>query len=947
MVDEATYYCFMRPGENGGDNPLGSALRGREAEWQRISDLLERVLAGESAVLLLEGRPGTGKTRLLQELVAAAGPAGFSVVSCDGPFGIGPGPSTRSAPGPVIPRQLRRSPQPRPPELSGPPPPYWPTGQATPGAIDAQGPLLIIHDDAQWADMTRMPMLPQAGNPKVCVLAYRPGAGGGPLGSLLMRADESTVRIELGPLSEAAVGELVTDLVGAAPRPDLRAMAARAAGNPLLVTGLINGLREEAKLDYGGDAVGLRSTVLPGRITAIVQQQLNELSPRSRQLLHVGSALGVSFALNDVAEMLRETTASLLPALEEALSAGVLICNSKRLTFSSELVWQVVKESLPAAVRGELDREAGLLLVSRGDTGLAPAGGLGPAAATEPTDPDGLSQVVTAVDSHLASGHLASAAALAEGALSRPVPPLFAAELHSRLAHILLMGGRADQAVIAAEQPLRDAALPPHIRENAEAARILALSLRGQAAAVSAADAVLADHSRRDGDPAVVTAATVLANVRWDSGDLAGSVSLARRAVAGIRATTPSSWRTNARLALARRLSNRREFAAAEALIHQVEADVDQYGLTLHSAAPAVARAHLLAQAGRSAEARAEAMAALAAAKELGAALLVPLAASVLAFVTLRAGDLLAAAEYVRRYRAELASNISPLWSVLYDWVELLLAAEQEGPRRAVELLTHQYSWIPTRPVLFAEEPGAAAWVVRTALAVGDHDLAHATVATIEALARDNPDFVAIGMAAVHARGLVERDVDALGRAAGGQPDQWAKALAAEDLAAHLELRADGSTRAVAAFEAALRTFEEIGAQRDGARIRSRLRAFGVRRRPALLPKYATIGWESLSDTERTISHLVNQGLTNRQIAKRVFLSPHTVNYHLRQIFRKLDVTSRVELARVTQEHCALLDDPSSSPPAPGPTSPGPISPGPAAPADALPPTGTARRSTG
>ena len=53
---------------------------------------------------------------------------------------------------------------------------------------------------------------------------------------------------------------------------------------------------------------------------------------------------------------------------------------------------------------------------------------------------------------------------------------------------------------------------------------------------------------------------------------------------------------------------------------------------------------------------------------------------------------------------------------------------------------------------------------------------------------------------------------------------------------------------------------------------------------------------------ERTIAHLVNQSMTNRQIAKRVVLSPHTVNYHLRQIFRKLDINSRVELARLTQE---------------------------------------------
>ncbi len=64
----------------------------------------------------------------------------------------------------------------------------------------------------------------------------------------------------------------------------------------------------------------------------------------------------------------------------------------------------------------------------------------------------------------------------------------------------------------------------------------------------------------------------------------------------------------------------------------------------------------------------------------------------------------------------------------------------------------------------------------------------------------------------------------------------------------------------------------------------------------ALQPN-GTTGWDSLSDTQREIAELVRLGLTNRQIARRLGLSPHTVNYHLRQIFRKLGVRSRVELA--------------------------------------------------
>jgi DNA-binding CsgD family transcriptional regulator len=67
----------------------------------------------------------------------------------------------------------------------------------------------------------------------------------------------------------------------------------------------------------------------------------------------------------------------------------------------------------------------------------------------------------------------------------------------------------------------------------------------------------------------------------------------------------------------------------------------------------------------------------------------------------------------------------------------------------------------------------------------------------------------------------------------------------------------------------------------------------------------ATFGWSSLSDTERTVADLVARGLTNREAADRLFLSPHTVDFHLRHIFGKLDVRSRVELTRVVLERGA------------------------------------------
>jgi DNA-binding CsgD family transcriptional regulator len=62
-------------------------------------------------------------------------------------------------------------------------------------------------------------------------------------------------------------------------------------------------------------------------------------------------------------------------------------------------------------------------------------------------------------------------------------------------------------------------------------------------------------------------------------------------------------------------------------------------------------------------------------------------------------------------------------------------------------------------------------------------------------------------------------------------------------------------------------------------------------------------GWSSLTRAELAIADLIGEALTNQQIARRVFRSPHTVNYHLRQIYRKLGINSRVQLAGLVQAH--------------------------------------------
>jgi DNA-binding CsgD family transcriptional regulator len=66
-------------------------------------------------------------------------------------------------------------------------------------------------------------------------------------------------------------------------------------------------------------------------------------------------------------------------------------------------------------------------------------------------------------------------------------------------------------------------------------------------------------------------------------------------------------------------------------------------------------------------------------------------------------------------------------------------------------------------------------------------------------------------------------------------------------------------------------------------------------------------GWIDLTDSERTVAELIARGLTNKEASLQLFISRHTVDSHLRQVFRTLGVNSRVELARLIGEHYELL----------------------------------------
>jgi DNA-binding NarL/FixJ family response regulator len=84
-------------------------------------------------------------------------------------------------------------------------------------------------------------------------------------------------------------------------------------------------------------------------------------------------------------------------------------------------------------------------------------------------------------------------------------------------------------------------------------------------------------------------------------------------------------------------------------------------------------------------------------------------------------------------------------------------------------------------------------------------------------------------------------------------------------------------------------------------------RASSAQRRPSRKKRARrqTFGWASLGPSQLGIAELAASGLTNQEIAARVYLSRHTIDFHLREIYSKLGIDSRVKLARLVSEHPA------------------------------------------
>jgi DNA-binding CsgD family transcriptional regulator len=417
------------------------------------------------------------------------------------------------------------------------------------------------------------------------------------------------------------------------------------------------------------------------------------------------------------------------------------------------------------------------------------------------------------------------------------------------------------------------------------------------------------EHHSNVTSAALVTRAVIA----WDDGQIDDSLDLLRDAARRDAGVYPDAREVQPLLTLAAALVDLRELQQADSVLHA--ADHPALDGIPAQAGLSILRSRIHLAAGRLAEAAAEGHAALDIAKTLGAHGYAATAHSVLSAIELRRGDIAAAARLMA-----CRPGANPQFADVYARPEATMAQAQvtearDGPAAVLGHLRQLLADLDVRPGILLGDPALAAWLVRTALAAGDGELAARVARIVRAIADAHPGFPALATAAAHSQGLASRDPARLAQAAARHPDLWARASATEDLGVLHGGQGDKDA-AICRLKEALAGYRQAGAERDQARVRQRLRRLGIRRRhwatPATRPH---AGWDSLTETEQAVAGFVAEGLNNSQVASRMYISTHTVAHHLRQAFRKLSIASRVELTRVVLERAVeQAADPSREP---------------------------------
>ena len=502
---------------------------------------------------------------------------------------------------------------------------------------------------------------------------------------------------------------------------------------------------------------------------------------------------------------------------------------------------------------------------------------------------------VVATRALIQAGRIDEAAELANQAAGDLADPLAVAQLRIMLSTIGLMRCRWEEATSHAGAVLSEPGLAEHLYAEAKLAQLRSFMSEGNEIGMRSLVASIMGGGDRLGETAALGAAFVVsAKWAWDGGRPADTVAFLRAAIARADRSPRDVISGHPHLLLSAVLASLGVEPEARILIDRSAERIRQTSDTMWAPAIPIQSAELALSDGRIGEAAVLAKVGIEQAEEQGTSYFSATGWSVLAMAALQAGNLGEAASAVDRgvWRAPDLG--------FYGRSAITLAgarvAEARGhPEKAMATL----SGICREPTrlhgILLQDPTAAPWWVRVALAQDNRRLADEVVLTMEHLAQTCDEYPSLLVSAAHARGLLDRDPLALRAAALGHSRPWAQASAAED--AGRMAGTVGLPEGKSYLEEALAGYERIGAIRDSQRVERALHRFGRSVRRGRQGDRPVSGWASLTDAERRVAVTVAAGPTNLEAAALLHLSRHTVDFHLRQIFRKLNLDSRVELA--------------------------------------------------
>lgn len=802
-------------------------------------------------------------------------------------------------------------------------------------------PTILVIDDLQWADQASITLWARLTRsvrqvPLVLVGMMRPVPQRNDL-LALRRAVGDAARIQLTGLTEAAVAELVAALAGGKPDDKLLRLAGGAAGNPLYVTELVAALSRSSSLTItDAGAVELTSGPAPNSLSAAIADRLGFVSGPVREVLRAAALLGVDFAVPDLATVLGRGVADLVPAVDEACAAGVLAESGNGLGFRHPMIRAALYDEMPVPVRAAWHRDAGRALAEAGAPADRVARQLlgavgGPGGTTEPMDewilrwlartaellvgqapraaagllrqavtscPAGSAQhdclVGRLADALFRVGDAAEAEEVANQALAHAVEPDLLVDLHWTLAQCRMKAGRSAESLATLNRALAAPGISARHR-----ARLLVLTARThsflgevETAARVASDALEAASEAGD-NWAMGWALHVLTIVTAVQGQTTDALTLFDRA---LTVTQADPALTDLRLLLqinkAITLGGLDRYEEAFTAARQAQHLADRVGTVVRLAQAHGALGQLLFDTGRWDDAMAEVEVLHDDLKEPGAACSDHGIAAVICFhrgeITAARGHLAAAVPHATRIGSRVVGPLALARSLDFEQVGAL--------PEALAMLTAGFA---DNKEELDEIENLFADAVRLATKTGDLSTAKALADHAAAVAAESqiPHRQAN---ALYCHGLLDHDAARLLAAAERYADASRPLLSAKALeaAAGDFICADDRDQARAAFTKAVEIYTSLGAATDVARLRTRFRAHGIRRGPHAKHRQARSGWDSLTPAETRIAALVEGGLSNPEIAARLFLSRRTVATHVSHILKKLDVHSRTDIAR-------------------------------------------------